>query len=176
MTETKSTHYAWTVNGTAQMFFGDYAQHDAEQEAKHIGGTARAFPLFAGEPAPQPPVKAAQQVNTTIGYIPIDTYSDVLVRLIGVVSAYKTYTKRTSSLGRVPEDPFYTTRLGDMEQAVERFRSVLSQATAESSIAMPSRHPLTDDKVYEAIKGIDSLDALQVWRAAEAAHGIKGKK
>ena len=82
MTDTKPTPYAWTVNGTAQMFFGDYAQHDAEQEAEHIGGTARAFPLFA---APK---------------------------------------------------------------------------------------PLTDDQVYEAIKGIDSLDALQVWRAAEAAHGI----
>ena len=64
------------------MFFGDYAKHDAEQEAKHIGGTARAFPLFL---APK---------------------------------------------------------------------------------------QLTDDQVYEAIKGIDSLDALQVWRAAEAAHGI----
>lgn len=51
MTDTKPTPYAWTVTGTAQMFFGDYAQHDAEQEAKHIGGTARAFPLFAGEPA-----------------------------------------------------------------------------------------------------------------------------
>lgn len=82
MTDTKPTTYAWTVTGTAQMFFGDYAQHDAEQEAKHIGGTARAFPLFL---APK---------------------------------------------------------------------------------------PLTDDEVYEAIKGIDSLDALQVWRAAEVAHGI----
>ena len=82
MNDTKQTQHCWSVTGTAQMFFGDYAQHDAEQEAKHIGGTALAFPLFL---APQ---------------------------------------------------------------------------------------PLTDDKVYESIKGIDSLDALAVWRAAEAAHGI----
>ena len=82
MTYTKPTPYAWTVTGTAQMFFGDYAQHDAEDVAKRCGGTARAFPLFL---APK---------------------------------------------------------------------------------------QLTDDQVYEAIKGIDSLDALQVWRAAEAAHGI----
>ena len=118
MTDAKPTAYAWTVIGTAQMFFGDYAQPDAEQEAKHIGGTARAFPLFAGEPA-------QSQLNL----------------------ACKSTQKRLA------------TQWGYVHP-----------------LSMPSRHQLTDDQVYEAIKGLDSLDALQVWRAAEAAHGIKGKK
>lgn len=118
MTDTKPTPYAWTVTGTAQMFFGDYAQHDAEQEAKHIGGTARAFPLFAGEPA-------QSQLNL----------------------ACKSTQKRLA------------TQWGHVHP-----------------LSMPSRQPLTDDKVYESIKGVDSLDALAVWRAAEAAHGITEKK
>lgn len=31
----------------------------------------------------------------------------------------------------------------------------------------------TDDEVYKALQGKNSLDALLVWRLAEAAHGIK---
>lgn len=37
------------------------------------------------------------------------------------------------------------------------------------------REPLTPEAyVFELLRGVDSLDALAVWRAAEAAHGIKG--
>ena len=36
-----------------------------------------------------------------------------------------------------------------------------------------STKTFTDDEVYAALQGKDSLDALLVWRLAEAAHGIK---
>ena len=35
-----------------------------------------------------------------------------------------------------------------------------------------STKTFTDDEVYKALQGKDSLDALLVWRMAEAAHGI----
>lgn len=34
--------------------------------------------------------------------------------------------------------------------------------------------PAEDEEVYNAIKGVDSLDALAVWRAAERFYGIGG--
>jgi acyl carrier protein len=33
--------------------------------------------------------------------------------------------------------------------------------------------PTPEDQVFELLRGVDSLDALAVWRAVEAAHGIK---
>lgn len=41
------------------------------------------------------------------------------------------------------------------------------------SIRMQELRPLTEEQIYEAIKGIDSLRAIEVARAVEAAHGIK---
>jgi len=35
------------------------------------------------------------------------------------------------------------------------------------------QRPLTEEQIYEAIKGINSLRAIEVARAVEAAHGIK---
>ena len=35
-----------------------------------------------------------------------------------------------------------------------------------------SAKTFTDDEVYAALQGKDSLDALLVWRIAESAHGI----
>lgn len=46
MTDAKPTPYAWTVTGTAQIFFGPDAQYDAENLANCCGVNARAFPLF----------------------------------------------------------------------------------------------------------------------------------
>lgn len=46
--------YAWTVRGTRQMYFGEYAESDARMEAKKIGGTAVAFPLFRQEQGAEP--------------------------------------------------------------------------------------------------------------------------
>lgn len=39
----------------------------------------------------------------------------------------------------------------------------------ETSVATKT---FTDDEVYKALQGKDSLDALLVWRMAEAANGI----
>lgn len=33
----------------------------------------------------------------------------------------------------------------------------------------------TDDEVYTALQGKNSLDALLVWRLAESAHGVTGE-
>ena len=43
------------------------------------------------------------------------------------------------------------------------------------AITLVGRQPPTDDEVYKAIKGVNSLDALAVWRCAERAHGITGE-
>lgn len=40
----------WIVPPSTRVFCGEFAQHDAEQEANHCGGTAKAIPLYA---APQ---------------------------------------------------------------------------------------------------------------------------
>ena len=40
--------------------------------------------------------------------------------------------------------------------------------------APPQRKPLTEAQIYAAIKGIDSLKAVEVARAIERAHGIGG--
>ena len=40
--------YGWAVTGLAEPFFGEFAEHDARAEAKRVGGTAEAFPLFRG--------------------------------------------------------------------------------------------------------------------------------
>ena len=40
--------YGWAVTGLAEPFFGEFAEHDARAEAKRVGGTAVAFPLFRG--------------------------------------------------------------------------------------------------------------------------------
>ena len=38
--------YAWTISGSYRLYFGPLAEYDAKQEAKHIGGTCEAFPLY----------------------------------------------------------------------------------------------------------------------------------
>lgn len=43
--------YAWHVPPMSRMYFGEYAQLDAEAEAKRVGGTAKAIPLYT-HPAP----------------------------------------------------------------------------------------------------------------------------
>lgn len=37
------------------------------------------------------------------------------------------------------------------------------------------REPTPEAQVFAALRGVNSLDALAVWRAAEAAHGITQK-
>ena len=171
MTDTKPTPYAWTVTGTAQMFFGDYAQHDAEQEAKHIGGTARAFPLFL---APQPPAKAHVEQKQSGWINPNNKSQKQFLPHIGEAVLLKhdgrVYTGKHTG-GSFKAD-FPLGKHFDTWDCLWMYPSVLD---AQKSQAQAPK-PLTDDKVYESIKGIDSLDALAVWRAAESAHGITEKK
>jgi hypothetical protein len=44
--DTPAKPYAWAVTGLRSMYFGEFAEVDAKREAKHCGGTARAFPLY----------------------------------------------------------------------------------------------------------------------------------
>lgn len=41
---------AWHVPPMTQMYFGEYAQIDAEAEARRVGGTAKAIPLYTHPP------------------------------------------------------------------------------------------------------------------------------
>lgn len=57
--------WGWGVVGTRHIFFGEYAQQDAEREAKHCGGSARAFALYAA-PAPERPAVDLEQLRALI--------------------------------------------------------------------------------------------------------------
>ena len=43
-----------------------------------------------------------------------------------------------------------------------------------AALAEPVQEPLTEKEIYAAIKGVDSLRAVEVARAIERAHGIGG--
>ena len=46
--------YGWKVYGVNTLFTGEYAEHDAKAEAKRIGGTCIAFPLYTRPQAREP--------------------------------------------------------------------------------------------------------------------------
>ena len=46
---------AWAVQGITQMIRGEFAELDAKSEARRIGGTCVAYPLYAAPPAAQRP-------------------------------------------------------------------------------------------------------------------------
>ena len=45
--------YCWMVTGSSVPFYGEFSQIDADLEAKHCGGTAKAFPLYTAPQAPE---------------------------------------------------------------------------------------------------------------------------
>lgn len=49
--QAQAVPYAWHVPPMTRMYFGEYAQLDAESEAKRVGGTAKAIPLYTAPPA-----------------------------------------------------------------------------------------------------------------------------
>lgn len=42
--------FCWMVTGCNTKFYGEFAQQESEQEAKHCGGTSKAFPLYTAPP------------------------------------------------------------------------------------------------------------------------------
>lgn len=46
--------YGWKVYGVNSLFVGEFAEYDARTEAKRIGGTCVAFPLYTSPPASKP--------------------------------------------------------------------------------------------------------------------------
>lgn len=45
--------HCWIVSGSSQAHFGEYAEHDATEEARRCGGSARAYPLhMTQQPTP----------------------------------------------------------------------------------------------------------------------------
>ena len=46
--------YGWKVYGVNTLFTGKFAEDDAKAEAKRIGGTCIAFPLYTSRPASKP--------------------------------------------------------------------------------------------------------------------------
>lgn len=49
--------YGWHVTGSNELLRGEYAQSDAESDAKRYGGTARAVALYTAPQAQQPAVE-----------------------------------------------------------------------------------------------------------------------
>ena len=68
---------------------------------------------------------------------------DATAHLAGAASAYRTYAKRATHLGKVAADPFFTTRANDFDGAVERARAAL---------AAPVAQPLTDDTLQDLVR------------------------
>lgn len=59
---------------------------------------------------------------------------DAVAHLAGAASAYRTYAKRYSKLRpRAETDAFFSTRVEDMDRAVERGRAVLIKLKSEKS-------------------------------------------
>ena len=48
----------------------------------------------------------------------------------------------------------------------------LDEGRSQKETPVPTK-TFTDDEVYKALQGKDSLDALLVWRMAEAVYGIE---
>lgn len=59
-------------------------------------------------------------------------------------------------------------------KAYEDLGDAAARLEIESLRAAHGGAPTPEDQVFELLRGVDSLDALAVWRAAEAAHDIKG--
>ena len=67
--EQQATPYGWTVSGVPSVMSGSLAQEIQEQEAKRIGGTCKAFPVYT---APQQ-VKRVPMTEKQIDKIHADT-------------------------------------------------------------------------------------------------------
>ena len=50
----KQEPYGWKVYGVNTLFTGKFAEDDAKAEARLIGGTCIAFPLYTSKPASKP--------------------------------------------------------------------------------------------------------------------------
>lgn len=120
--------------------------------------------------APQPPAKAPVEQNQSGWINPNNKSQKQFLPHIGEAILFKhdwrVYTGKHTG-GSFKAD-FQLGKHFDTWDCLWMYPSVLDAQKSQAQ----APQPLTDDKVYEAIKGIDSLDALQVWRAAEAAHGI----
>jgi hypothetical protein len=47
LAEPEPIPYGWMIEGVSQAFFGKWAESDAKAEAGCIGGTCKAFPIYA---------------------------------------------------------------------------------------------------------------------------------
>lgn len=56
-----------------------------------------------------------------------DPLMDAVASLAAAASAYRTYAKRHTFVGRAETDAFFTTRIKDMDRAVERGRAALNR-------------------------------------------------
>lgn len=71
-----------------------------------------------------PTVRAALASAAQQTHVP-EILCDMVAQLAGAASAYRTYAKRHSSQGKAQTDALFSTRLSDMDKAVERGRAAL---------------------------------------------------
>jgi hypothetical protein len=58
----KQVPYGWKIQGVSRLVIGEYAEVDAKAEAKRIGGTCEAFPLYTAPlPVDEPVLQNIEQ-------------------------------------------------------------------------------------------------------------------
>lgn len=48
----QSKTFGWVVSGCNTLYRGEFAEYDANEEAAHCGGTAKAIPLYTAQDIP----------------------------------------------------------------------------------------------------------------------------
>ena len=81
----------------------------------------------------------------------------------------KTKTVPKNPIMNLKENEMNTHNLNEIHYA---WYAGLDEGRSQKETPLSAK-TFTDDEVYTALQGKNSLDALLVWRMAEAAHGIK---
>jgi len=82
-----------------------------------------------------------------------DALLDAAAALAGAASAYRAYAKRHASQGKGETDPFFSTRISDMDKAVERARAALASPQAEATPAQPIMSAAQYEELFFALRG-----------------------
>ncbi len=91
-------------------------------KGRHMLAIIGTYGVDGYSPAPAAPAEEGREILV-----------DMVAHLAGAASAYRIYAKRHPSQGKAETDAFFTTRVADMDKAVERGRQELKQREARNS-------------------------------------------
>lgn len=83
--------YCWAVTGIGRPFYGEYAEQDSRDEARRVGGTAKAFPLYTDPTARQALTDERIAAMRQAGYLDADDYPDAWAYERGVRDAERAH-------------------------------------------------------------------------------------